>query len=859
MSRIAIQSAQFGLVPENKQAQRALISEVIPASPLGSEARKGQLYLVVEATDQSKASLAACELVASVIQRTFYRDSSSSITSALRAAIRAANKALYEHNFKHATDNRVLVGLTCAIVRDTDLFLIQVQPAQAYILSEGRIRALPSHAVWDPTSTNALPFAQATALGASLFVEPELYRASIGTGGGALLCSSNFAQLLNRTEVEARLGQDDAMVMLERLEELAHTHELDNPHALVIRFTPEAKPHNRQVVPSKSTTHTMQGPQMAGMPGWADKLKRTLRRRPERSNQAVPDKPEAEPIDQMQRMPEEPTHSRAPIPRAAPINLGDEIGDRYARLREVRADTAPLRLENLPPSTFLGEGTVPVSGSRRIDLSSEETISGAGPYRPRYEERPLVDLTWGERLALPFQRMSSSINGYFRERHVRRTVQPQRPIHRGQGLSYRRKGPPFSWALLLGLLLMITILVIYGMNLSFQNDQQIVLEYFTVADEQLATVRSAEDTNEALVTLEFAREAIDELRSSALITTTNPALWLRYQELQREYERALASVQRITFLDEPVVVAVHPLATGRFADVIVPPVMTNVTDTNLLERLQYIYAVDIDTQNSRLYRIPQEGGRAEPFLSPGQGVGSTVVGPVRAATWRIDQVVAIDEAASGFGYYFRTGSSWNYAKLGASEIWRLRDRLRVSEYGGNLYVWGAVANEVLRFRSGSYSDAPDYWLDVNSLADVDLSTVVDMAVDGSIYLLRADGTVLVFSQGQFVGEVKPEAINPPLTIVRGFVVTGTSPEDGHFFLIDTLNERILQMEKVSGTIIQQIKVRADGSLRLDELNNLTVTNDGIRTKLYLVNANQIIQAELPAAPRSFRESGEGTP
>ncbi|NCC35165.1 MAG: hypothetical protein EOM24_24605, partial [Chloroflexia bacterium] len=149
MSRNAIQSAQFGLVPENKQAQRVLISEVIPASPFGPEARKGRLYLVVEATDQGKASLSACELVASVIERTFYRDTSSSITSTLRSAIRAANKALYEHNFKHAVDKRVLVGLTCAIVRDADLFLVQVQPAQAYILSEGRMRALPTHAVWD--------------------------------------------------------------------------------------------------------------------------------------------------------------------------------------------------------------------------------------------------------------------------------------------------------------------------------------------------------------------------------------------------------------------------------------------------------------------------------------------------------------------------------------------------------------------------------------------------------------------------------------------------------------------------------------------------------------------------------------
>src|SRR5690606_40740054 len=140
---------------------------------------------------------------------------------------------------------------------------------------------------------------------------------------------------------------------------------------------------------------------------------------------------------------------------------------------------------------------------------------------------------------------------------------------------------------------------------------------------------------------------------------------------------------------------------------------------------------------------------------------------LRAVLWRMDQVVAVDEAPSGFGYYFRQGDNWNYSKLGASEIWSVRDRLDIEEYDGNLYVWGAEPGEVLRFRSGFYGDTPDYWIDRASLGEVDLSTVVDMAVDGSIYLLRSNGTVAVFSQGRPVGESRPGEIAPGTSAVTG--------------------------------------------------------------------------------------------
>ncbi|NTV65516.1 MAG: hypothetical protein HGA65_18555, partial [Oscillochloris sp.] len=402
---------------------------------------------------------------------------------------------------------------------------------------------------------------------------------------------------------------------------------------------------------------------------------------------------------------------------------------------------------------------------------------------------------------------------------------------------------------------------VYGMTLTRQNDQQLALEYLTAAETRLANVREAANESTALDALDLARQAIDEVRASPNVTDTNPPLWLRYQEIQREYERALAAVQHQTFLDSPTVLATHPQPNGGFGGIVVPPAATTtITDPYQIEALRFIYALDSDKTNARLYRIPRDGGDPQMYLSPSTQIGETIVGPLRSAVWRIDQVVAIDQAPEGFGYYFRNGDTWNYSKLGGSEIWAVRDRLRICQYDGNLYIWGAVPNEVLKFRSGSYGDTPEYWLDPASLNEVDLSTVVDMSVDGAIYLLRSNGSVVVFSQGRPVSEIKPQGITPAISAATTFYVTSDGFGGGSLFIIEPSNERIIQLDKLTGKVIQQMKVRAESDLQLDHLGDIVVDTSGSRTLLYVVNGDQLIRSELPAPPRPFRdESATPTP
>jgi hypothetical protein len=132
-----------------------------------------------------------------------------------------------------------------------------------------------------------------------------------------------------------------------------------------------------------------------------------------------------------------------------------------------------------------------------------------------------------------------------------------------------------------------------------------------------------------------------------------------------------------------------------------------------------------------------------------------------------------------------------------------------------------------------------------------------MEIDGLVYLLQSNGTVFVLSGGAFEREITPEAISPPISAITRFFVTG-GPDGGYIFLVDTLNERIIQVDKMTGAVIQQIRAAENSPVRLDFLTDVFV-EDSIRPILYIVNGGQIIRADLPSPPRPFQSSPLPTP
>jgi hypothetical protein len=313
----------------------------------------------------------------------------------------------------------------------------------------------------------------------------------------------------------------------------------------------------------------------------------------------------------------------------------------------------------------------------------------------------------------------------------------------------------------------------------------------------------------------------------------------------------------LTYFDDLTEIGSHPqaAAASTFSSIVVPPPPTAITNT---VGFSWIYL--LDENSGVLYRMPKAGGALQPFLRPTDTFAAGLpVGKVKAQAWRIDNIVAVAQNEGGpFIYYFRSGDAWSYSNLGGSEEWGqvVGKDFRLETYEGNLYVWGAAPGQVLKYFSGRPGDLYDPWIKSDGGNKTDAA--IDIAVDGQIYLLQPDGGVLVFAFSQFERKILPPDVTPPLVAPISFVVSGT-PEAGYIYLLDTLNERIVLIDKQTGALVQQIRARPDGPIRLDQLAAIAVDESGPQTVIYLVNGGRILRGTLPAPPRPFSRTGTPGP
>lgn len=868
MPRYETRSSQFGLLGGLRQTTSDLILVAEPASVFAPEARKGRLYIIAELDRDVPRGQDACQMVLNTIRRQFYGDSSYSVTAALRKAVSAANKALYHQNFGAAPDKRALVGVTCAVVKERDLYLAQVAPTQCFVLAEGRLRALPAVAAWSGGTPAAQPLIKPRALGTSLTVEPELYRAVLEPGDSVLLSNTRLAAALDREALVRLLRGSDPDLVVEGLHELSRRSGPLDAHALSFSLVPALSaaarnaPLSREGISERvalalrsagAGVGRVAGDLARVLPGSSKRAARhsaELRREHARREDA-----------RMTEVPEESYGSVEPLAPPRALDLGESIDARVEEQRErerMRPSQGRRRQgqEPLPPSAYLGEGSVPGAPyvQRRVDLSDTPGMAALGNGTRRGASGPpRVEPTFGERIMAPVARLFGGL-GSVRPRGRRQPIPSAMPPPRRQsGLSYRRQRPPFPWLLLFLLISLVTLLIVYGRTLAIDNAQRQTDDALQAAEQAVASIRAAADESEARQRLAVAGEALAAVRASGVISGSQE-LRERLALSQREYDRALLSLQKLSYFADLTEIGRHPQleANAAFTSLVVPPAPTGITNT---VGFSSIYALDGNA--GVLYRMPKSGGAFEPFLQPSDGGGA---GSVKAIAWRIDNIVAVTQNESGaFLYFFRSNDEWRFSNLGGSEEWgrAVSEHFRLVTYDGNLYFWGAAPGQVLKYRSGQPADLYDPWIKNDGGKKTD--TAIDVAVDGEIYLLQPDGSVLQFSANEFKREMPAPEVNPPLVTPIGFFVTG-GPDEGYIFMVDALNERIIQLDKQTGALIQQIRARPDGPLRLDQLAAVYVDDaSGSRPVLYMVNGGRVLRASLPDRPPPFREQPTAGP
>ncbi|MEZ0240608.1 MAG: hypothetical protein ACAH65_07415 [Chloroflexota bacterium] len=201
---------KLGVVPEGERTPDSPDTVVHVEPTLGSQARsKGHLYLLVTCRRPGPKSREATRLVADAIRSEYYYDESAGIRVCIVKSILAANKRL-----AHVRDRLALgrdgqpgpIGVAIAVIRDNELYVCTVGPAEAYLSRGARLSTLP-----DPHRDRGLPSAE---------LEPDVWRGDINVGDQLVLVSPNLLSSLGPEELQ------DALVALHPQSAMEHIHQL---------------------------------------------------------------------------------------------------------------------------------------------------------------------------------------------------------------------------------------------------------------------------------------------------------------------------------------------------------------------------------------------------------------------------------------------------------------------------------------------------------------------------------------------------------------------------------------------------------------------------------------------------------
>jgi hypothetical protein len=187
---------KLGVVPDAERAPDSPDTALHIEPRVGAQTRtKGHLYLLVTSRVPGPRAREATRLVADSIRSEYYYDESAGIRVCLVKAIQMANKRL-----GHARERGALgtgpgpIGVALAVVRDNELYVCTVGPAEAYLNRGARLSTLP-----DPHRDRGLPAAE---------VEPDVWRGEINVGDQLLLVSPAIVGALGADALK------DAMVTL---------------------------------------------------------------------------------------------------------------------------------------------------------------------------------------------------------------------------------------------------------------------------------------------------------------------------------------------------------------------------------------------------------------------------------------------------------------------------------------------------------------------------------------------------------------------------------------------------------------------------------------------------------------------
>ena len=187
---------KLGVVPDAERAPDSPDTALHVEPRVGAQTRtKGHLFLLVTSRVPGQRAREATQLIADSIRSEYYYDESAGIRVCLVKSIQVANKRLSHARERGALGNGAgPIGVALAVVRDNELYVCTVGPAEAYLSRGARLSTLP-----DPHRDRGLPSPE---------IEPDVWRGEINVGDQLMLVSPNVVASLGAESLK------DALVTL---------------------------------------------------------------------------------------------------------------------------------------------------------------------------------------------------------------------------------------------------------------------------------------------------------------------------------------------------------------------------------------------------------------------------------------------------------------------------------------------------------------------------------------------------------------------------------------------------------------------------------------------------------------------
>ncbi len=390
---------------------------------------------------------------------------------------------------------------------------------------------------------------------------------------------------------------------------------------------------------------------------------------------------------------------------------------------------------------------------------------------------------------------------------------------------------PFVLAIVF--ILAIAVAAIAAGTWYYQGQQRIQYfnQYMDGARVQLQAALSSTDENQARRYLVAVEE---QLNQAEYFAPEHPDIIT----LRNELAEATARINHVQPLlggfDQPLITFTDPDRNPH--DVLVHGLNVYVLDTgrDVFER----YQLDEATGD----RLAGDG-TPELLLQSGVTVGGRRTGELAEAVWapatgnrtssgplvldRSNQLFEISDALGPINVTLAENDGLGFTK-------------DMNYYMGNLYLMDTTNSQLWRYRpSGeSYTVTPEPYFPEN--ASINLNNVIDSTIDGAVWLLHPNGTILKYFSG-IQESFALDIVNPPLSDAAAVWANDVEAPGGYLYVADADSNRILVFDK-QGKLLQQL-TPVDHPGALKDLQDIYV--DEVSNHLYALTKSGLYQVPLP--------------